>query len=303
MLEEFIRHYLTYISVERGFSQHTVESYSFELKKFKGYVNEKKLLSFEEMDYQFFVNYLAYLVDQRFADSSRCRALACLKSFFKFLRLEDYIKEDNVQYLETPKLWESVPTVLTQEEVEHLLNNPIYDKGRGIRDKAILELLYGSGLRVSELCRLKLKDIGDGFIRVWGKGSKERVVPFSSHFFEALMRYWNSCRSIQTLRPDDYVFLCKKGNPLKRLHIYHLIRFYSKKIGIKKFITPHTLRHTFATHLLRNKADIAIIKSLLGHESVHTTSRYLTLQLNEVSESFGKHHPRNDATEDLRNAV
>ncbi len=210
-----------------------------------------------------------------------------IKVFFRFLKKEGFLQTNQLKYLDSPKMWQLIPEILSIEEVESLLKAPDTNTILGSRDQAILEVLYGTGIRVSECCDLKICDLHDGFIKVYGKGRKERIVPMGQKASQAIDLYLR-------FRQDSiaYLFLTKSKKKIDHITIYQRIKLYAKKIGIMISISPHTLRHSFATHLLENGADLRVIQDLLGHEDISTTDRYTHLKQNHLQKAFHNFHPR-----------
>ncbi len=211
-----------------------------------------------------------------------------IKSFFRFLKQEGHFQGEPL-FLETPKVWQLIPEVLSEKEVEALLEAPKADSFLGARDKAILEVLYATGIRVSECCNLKIEDVEDSFIKVFGKGKKERIVPIGEKAIQAIDQY---LAYLDGSKPSEALFVCKKGKKLKRETLFLRVKFYAKKAGITKNVSPHVLRHCFATHLLENGADLRLIQEMLGHESISTTDRYTQVSQNVLQNSFKKFHPK-----------
>jgi len=283
-----ISDFLLHLTAERGLSTHTVEAYGRDLKAF-----EKALLpkAVQEATTEDVIRFIGGKKEQGYASTSSSRALVSIKVFFRFLVREHLIERDPTLLLETPKLWQELPDVMTPEEVERLINAPDVTTAAGKRDKAILELLYASGCRVSELCTLSLYDVDDRHIKVMGKGSKERLVPIGEKAIQAIDLYLGSARP--DIEKEKRLFLTSKGTPISRMQIWKLIKEHAKSCGITKNISPHTLRHSFATHLLLNGADLRVIQELLGHAHIATTDRYTHLCPSQIQDAFKKFHPSN----------
>lgn len=194
--------------------------------------------------------------------------------------------------LDTPKLWQLLPDILSTEELEKLFLQPDLETKRGIRDRAVLELLYATGMRVSEACNLEIYDVNDDVVRVLGKGSKERIVPISKRACEAVDRYLTQVRDHFDSETEKKLFLSMKGKPLDRIAVWKMIKAYAKKAGIAKNIFPHALRHSFASHLLDGGADLRIIQEMLGHANIASTDRYTHVSLTQIQKTFSTHHPR-----------
>lgn len=274
--------FIVYLRSEKGLAQNSIEAYGRDiggfLEKFSSPFHQDQL-----------IQHLSFLKAQGYASTSVARMLISLKVFFRFLYREKIIERDISQSMESPKLWQLIPEVLTLEEVERLLNAPSTQTYLGARDRAILEVLYASGLRVSELCGLTLYCVGDDALRVLGKGGKERVVPVGKKALNALDHYL--CFRDQF--SSERLFLSQKGKPLDRVAIWRMVKHYAKQGGIQKPISPHTLRHSFATHLLENGADLRVIQEMLGHASIATTDRYTHVTASRLHSSFSQFHPRN----------
>ncbi len=284
----WIGDFLDYIRTEKGLSSHTIEAYSRDVRSFAEAmgIEQWELVSSETI-----LSFLSILRDKGYASSTICRTLVALKVFFRFLKKEGKIQSDLGRYFETPKIWQLIPQVLSIEEVEALLSQPQVHDVQGARDKAILELLYATGMRVSELCGLNLSDLADTFVKVRGKGKKERVVPVGRKAIEAVDYYLSHFR---TEISDDHapLFISSRGKRMDRIAVWARIKAYGKSAQIAKSISPHTLRHSFATHLLENGADLRLIQDMLGHEDIGTTDRYTHVTGNRLKTAFNRFHPR-----------
>jgi integrase/recombinase XerD len=290
---ELLRDFLTYLSVEKGLSKNTIESYSIDLKKFQDFLSlkNKNFASFTRADV---VDFIETLRNKGYSISSTCRFISSIKSLCKYLIIENVIKEDPSENLQTPKRWERLPKSLTVSEVRSFLelDTPI-DKPITMRDSVMLELLYSSGLRVSELVSLKVEDINleAGFIRVLGKGSKERVVPVNIRAIGRLRGYLNKARQeILKKRQSSYLFVTGRGRSLTRQRFWQTIKTLGRKKGID--LSPHTLRHSFATHLLEGGADLRSVQKMLGHSDISTTQIYTKVTTERLKKVYTKHHPR-----------
>jgi len=273
--------FLAYLRSEKGLSTHSIDAYRRDiegfLKHFSLPIQQDKI-----------IQHLSILKNQGYASSSMARALIAIKVFCRFLYREGVLEKDVSQTIESPKLWQLIPEVLTIEEVELLLSLPCVATYEGARDKAILEVLYASGLRVSELCSLTLYSVDDEAVKVLGKGGKERVVPIGKKALIAVDYYL----CLREQFSVDKLFLTNKGKPINRSAVWRMVKHYAKKAGICKSISPHTLRHSFATHLLEMGADLRIIQEMLGHANIATTDRYTHVSPAHLQESFAKFHPR-----------
>lgn len=235
--------------------------------------------------------FLAVLKNKQYASSSICRMLVSIKVFFRFLKKEGVISVDLGCYFETPKMWQLIPEVLQIHEVDALLSQPVTDDRMGSRDKAILELLYATGMRVSELCSLRVNDLSDSFVKVRGKGNKERLIPVGKQAISAVDHYLIHYRG-EMKEENGPLFVTSSGKPIDRTMVWNRVKMYAKKAGIVKSISPHTLRHSFATHLLENGADLRLIQDMLGHEDIGTTDRYTHVSGSRLRAAFKAFHPR-----------
>jgi integrase/recombinase XerD len=288
-LQALQQDFILHLKSERGLSKNTVESYGRDLLAFIKHVGTKSLADITADDA---VSFISSMKQKGYASASCCRALIAIKVFFRFLKRESVVEQDHGQFLDSPKLWQTLPEVLTHQEIEALLKQPDLETAVGIRDKAILELLYATGIRVSELCNLSLYDVDDNQIKVMGKGSKERLVPIGKVALEAVDAYLATVRSQHESEREKHLFLSKKGKPLSRNDVWKLIKDYAKAAGITKNISPHTMRHSFASHLLINGADLRVIQDMLGHAHISSTDRYTHLNSNHIQEAFHSFHPR-----------
>ncbi len=292
-MDEYIDDFCLYISSEKGLSKHTVEAYHRDITSFSHQLIDHGISEITAIKQEHIVKFLAYLREQEYAISSISRALIAIKVFFRFLKRERYVENNVALYLETPKLWQLIPDVLSCEEVDRLLAQPDVKTHLGARDKAILEVIYSSGLRVSELCGLNLYDVDDDFIKVFGKGRKERLVPIGKKAIEAIDHYLMYYRCDYDSEKEQTLFLTKNGKPIDRIFVWKMIKAYAKNANITKNISPHTLRHSFATHLLDNDADLRIIQEMMGHASINSTDRYMHVSKAHIQEAFDAFHPSN----------
>ncbi len=290
-----IRSYQRYLKLQRGYSPNTLDAYIRDLLKLNNYLEDvdKDVLDVELSDLQHFA---ASLHDIGIHARSQCRILSGVRSFFRFLELEGYRDDDPSELLESPVLGEHLPEVLSAEEVDMLEGAIDLSKWEGQRNRAIIEVLFSCGLRVSELVNLKLSDlfIQEQYVRILGKGSKERLVPISPRAIKEL-DYWFMDRREMKIKPgeEDFVFLNRRGAHLTRVMILIMIKETAVAAGIQKTISPHTLRHSFATALLEGGADLRAIQAMLGHESIGTTEIYTHIDMSTLREQILNHHPRN----------
>ncbi len=290
-----IRSYERYLKLQRGYSPNTLDAYIRDLLKLINYLEDvdKHVLDVELADLQHFA---ASLHDIGIHARSQCRILSGVRSFYRFLELEGYRDDDPSELLESPILGEHLPEVLSAEEVDRLEGAIDLSKWEGQRNRAIIEVLFSCGLRVSELVNLKLSDLflREQYVRVMGKGSKERLVPISPRAIKEL-DYWFMDRQAMKIKPgeEDFVFLNRRGAHLTRVMILIMIKEAAVAAGIQKTISPHTLRHSFATALLEGGADLRAIQAMLGHESIGTTEIYTHIDMSTLREQILNHHPRN----------
>jgi integrase/recombinase XerD len=277
-----IDEFLLYLRVEKGLSPLTIEAYQSDIGRF---LQNYPL----PIDQEGIIHHLSHLKNLGYAPASIARTLIAIKVFSRFLYRERLSNNDPSLGLESPKLWQLIPEVLTLHEVERLLSAPNPTTHLGARDKAILEVLYASGLRVSELCNLQLHNVDDLSLKVYGKGGKERVVPIGAPAIAAIDRYL----CFREIFQSEYLFLSQKGRALNRESVWRIVKRYAKEAQIVKSISPHTLRHSFATHLLENGADLRIIQEMLGHANIATTDRYTHVTPSRLQHSFSQFHPRN----------
>ena len=280
--------FLDYLRSEKGVSVHTIEAYGRDVHSFAHFLENKDWASVQGED---ILKFLKVLQAGSYASSSICRTLIAVKVFFRFLKKEGLLQVDLGRYFETPKIWQLIPEVLTVEEVDALLDQPKQDDFAGARDKAVLELLYATGMRVSELCQLGLQDLSDTFVKVKGKGKKERMIPVGKKAIEAVDYFLLHFRG-EAREEGAPLFTSSRGKRIDRVTIWMRIKEYAKGAGIAKSISPHTLRHSFATHLLDNGADLRLIQDMLGHEDIGTTDRYTHVTGGRLKSAFGEFHPR-----------
>lgn len=291
-LDEDIQDFLGYIASEKGLTQNTIEAYNRDTQSFAEYLRKQGIESFRQVKTEDIVSFLATLKSANYATSSICRALVALKVLFRFLKRENSLENNVAFYLETPKMWQIIPDVLSYDEIERLLAAPDPATASGARDRAILEVLYSSGLRVSEVCSVGIYDIDEDYVRVFGKGRKERVVPIGKTALESVDHYLLHFRGQQDSNRQQTLFVSKTGKPMDRIAIWSMIKKYAKKAGITKNISPHTLRHSFATHLLDHGADLRVIQDMLGHANINSTDRYTHVSRSHLQEAFNAFHPK-----------
>ena len=291
-----LRRYRQYLMLERAFSANTLDAYFKDLQKLLDFL-EAEDIDFRNVTLEQLQTFVATLLDLGLTTRTIARILAGVRTFYKFLQLETEISTDPTEFLESPSRSNHLPDVLTVAEIDLLIDTIDLDKAEGQRDRAIIETLYSCGLRVSELCGLKLSDLflDQGYIRVHGKGKKERLVPISPRAIEELTRWFND-RDQVAIRPghEDSVFLSiRRGTSLSRITIFHIVKTLAEQAGIRTTVSPHTFRHSFATHLLEGGANLRAIQEMLGHEEIGTTEIYMHLDRHHLREEILLHHHRN----------
>jgi integrase/recombinase XerD len=284
-----------YLSFERGLSAPTLDGYLRDVTRLIEYMSERGILRPSAITYKLLRDHVSGLTETGYARSTVARAISSMRGYFRFLLEEGVIETDPSEQLESPRSGRPLPNVLTVAEVQTLLSAIGIDAAASARDRAILEILYGCGLRVSELCALRLRDLDldEGLVRVLGKGGKERLVPVGSDARVAVRRY------LRELRPDldrgdteGRLFLNRRGRGLSRMGVWKILRRHVERAGIDKRVTPHTLRHSFATHLLEGGADLASVQEMLGHADISTTDIYTHVDRSHVRQVHRSHHPR-----------
>jgi integrase/recombinase XerD len=293
------RHYL---QAERGMADNTVQSYGRDLDRYAKWCALIRYDTYTKPALKDLARYVAFLHDEQLAPPSIARHLVSLKMFYRFLKMEERADAAAVDLLGSPKLWERVPGVLPANAVETLLNAPQPGDRFYLRDRAMLETLYATGCRASEVVNLKSADVylDSGFLKCFGKGSKQRVVPLGKPAVAALRAYMHG-NSAEGARPDsgaDVVFVSKSGRPLTRIHLWALVKKYCKRAGLPNTVSPHTLRHSFATHLLSGGADLRSVQEMLGHASIQTTQIYTHLDRDRLKALHRNFHPRGKRPEE-----
>lgn len=294
-MKKLVEEFLNYLSVEKGLAENTIKAYSRDLNKYMNYLQQNKISSFGQTKRDNITDFMHGLKDKGLNSNSIARALVAIKVLYKFLLNERYLKDDITAVLNLPKLWKRLPEVLSPQEVERLLRGPDLKAGLGIRDRAALELMYATGMRVSELTNLKINDLNldMGFVKCTGKGQKERIIPIGTWAARALTRYIEKARPKLLKQKDQiHLFLTRLGRKMSRQTFWKLIKFYARKCRIKKEITPHTLRHSFATHLLEKGADLRAVQEMLGHSDISTTQLYTHINKERLKQIHRQFHPR-----------
>ncbi len=286
--QDWIDRFLQYLRIEKGVAENTIQSYKHDLAMYREHLDSTRLVEARPADVS---GFLKFLYVRKLKPRSATRAFAAVRGLHKFLILEKAAEQNPTITVERPRWWKPLPNVLALEEVDRLLASPKEDTPRGLRDRAMLEVLYATGLRISELLGLKLNGVNveAGFVRCMGKGSKERIVPLGASAAEAVSAYLRS-RRVRT--PTDYLFLNNRGNKLSRMGFCKILRFYRVQAGIRKKLTPHVLRHSFATHLLERGADLRAVQTMLGHSNISTTEIYTHVMRERLKEIYKTYHPR-----------
>jgi len=294
-MEEMLQYFINYLSVEKGLANNTLESYRRDLDKFFSFLKREGLENIKETSTHIISLYLVELRKMGLASSTITRNLSSIRSFYQFLLRDQLISEDPSKELDTPKTEKKLPQVISSREVELLLSQPQATEPTGKRDKAMLELLYASGIRVSELISLNVYDVNlkMGFLRCDGKGGKERMIPLGSIAIQCLQEYLKHARpQILKQSEEKALFINQQGKRLTRQGFWKILKKYARKAGITVKITPHTLRHSFATHLLENGADLRSVQEMLGHADISTTQIYTQVTRKKIKEIYNKTHPR-----------
>ena len=294
-MDAYVEEFITYLSAERGLAPNTLESYGRDLRQFQAFLAHDHLDLVKQANRAAIFSYLQNLQVKGRAVSTISRNLAAIKSFYQFLVREKYLEKDPSANLESPKLEKRLPKVLSVAEVEELLKQPNNFLPSGMRDRAMLELLYATGIRVSELISLNISDVNldMGYLKCYGKGAKERIVPVGSIAVKCVQEYINKGRPKLIRTYDEAaLFVNHHGNRLTRQGFWKIIKKYAQEAHINKDITPHTLRHSFATHLLENGADLRSVQEMLGHADISTTQIYTHVTRNHLKEVYDKTHPR-----------
>lgn len=287
--------YQMFLVVEKGLSEKTITAYSADLLEFGHFLEKQKATIVSGIDAGIILSYLIHLRARGLSARSRARHLVSLRGFFKFLTNEKIIESNPAQQVDLPKTGMHLPDVLTVADIEALIAAPDRNKPEGLRDAAMLELLYGAGLRVSELILLTMTSVNQdaGFVRVFGKGSKERVVPVGRMALSAIRTYVEDARPVLLKnRSSVHLFVTRRGSAMTRQSFWHLIGRYGRLAKLKKKITPHSLRHSFATHLLEGGADLRAVQMMLGHADISTTQIYTHVAQRQLVEAHKKYHPR-----------
>lgn len=304
--DSVLRRYVQYLCLERSYSKNTLDAYRRDLQKLLVFYVDNHIdyrtVTLEQLD-----QFAGQLREEGIQARSVARILSGVRSFYRFLTLEKEVEQDPTELLESPQIGKHLPEVLSVEEIDSIINVIDVSKPEGIRDRAIIEVLYGCGLRISELCNLRISQLylEDKYIRVKGKGSKERLVPIEGVAIDRV-REWLVTRMGYKVKPseEDYVFVSlTRGSRLSRISLFVYIKDYAERAGIKKNISPHTFRHSFATHLLEGGANLRAIQMMLGHEDISTTEIYMHIDKSKLRTEILEHHPRNILYEERKNDI
>ena len=295
-MNSILKKYKSYITLEQGLSNNTREAYLHDVEKLFVYFEDEKI-DLLKVELEHFHSFAAALMDVGIGERSIARILSGIRSFYKFLVLDGYLEQDPTELLESPKIGKHLPEVLSVEEIDAIEGVIDVSTPEGQRDRAAIEMLYSCGLRVSELCNLLLSDLylDEGFLRVTGKGNKQRLVPISERAIREL-KAWFAFRDSINIKPgeEDYVFIsAARKKHLSRITVFHNIKVYAEQADIQKIISPHTFRHSFATHLLEGGANLRAIQTMLGHESISTTEIYTHIDRRFLRDQILQHFPRN----------
>jgi len=291
LLDQFLNH----LSIEVGLSANTIESYKRDLERYIKFLQETKIDPVDKITEEHITNFIVQLSSERLAANSIARKLSSIRRFHKFLVTEGYSDSNPAGALESPRLWRKLPTVLDVKEMEKLLDKPTEDDPLGLRDKAILEFLYATGVRISELIHVKRKDLLSEveLVRVIGKGQKERIIPIGKKALKWVEKYLQEARpKLAKEYSEDVLFLNRRGRPFSRMGLWKILRKYVMQAGIKKKVSPHTIRHSFATHLLEGGADLRAVQEMLGHADISTTQIYTHLDREYLKQEHRDYHPR-----------
>lgn len=294
-LDKIKNEYRAHLILERGLSNNSIGAYENDVNKLISYLADEQV-KIKEVTLDTLQNFICVLHDMEISPRSQARIISGIKSFFRFLKLEDYIDENPSLLLEAPQIGRHLPEVLSVEEIDNMIDCIDMSKAEGQRNRAIIETLYGCGLRVSELINLEINKLflDEGYIVVKGKGSKERMVPISEVAIHEINSYFDQRRHMNIVPGEEnFLFLNYKGTHISRITIFKIVKQLADLAGIKREISPHTLRHSFATHLLEGGANLRAIQQMLGHESIATTEIYIHIDRTRLREEILLHHPRN----------
>lgn len=286
--------YIDYLRGECHLADNTIAAYRRDMHRFTNWLGERNLAALRVNELS---DYVASLHQEALAPSSIARNIVAIRTFFKFLQLEGLIRENPAELIATQKMWERIPSVLTTQQVDAFLNSPRKSDSYCLRDRALLEVLYATGCRASEVCTLRIRDMSleERHIRCQGKGGKQRLVPVGSRAIAAIQSYCESLRgklAAKNNHPPEELFLSRSGKALDRVQLWRLVKLYAKRVGITDEVSPHSLRHSFATHLLAGGADLRLVQEMLGHASIQTTQIYTHVEHSRLKRVHNQFHPR-----------
>lgn len=288
--------FLAYLRHECGLSANTLEAYDRDLVRFLSWLDTTTVRRWEDLTLDGLARYLGFLADLELSPASVARHVASLKMFFRYLVLDGFVQQSVAELLNRPSLWERIPHVLSERQVTALLSAPIIDDRHCWRDRAILEMMYATGTRASEVASLRVADVylDQRYCKCTGKGNKQRIVPFGHNARHALSLYLERLRPKLTSKEGDsgMLFLTRGGQPMSRIDVWKLVKKYARRVGVANKVSPHTLRHSFATHLLAQGADLRVIQELLGHSSIATTQHYTRVDATRLKRIHSQFHPR-----------
>jgi integrase/recombinase XerD len=294
-MQRHIDAFLNYVRVEKGLASNSVEAYRRDLNLWQAFITSKGGLLLQSITRKEVLGFLQWLYERKLSTRSIARSLSALRTFFRFLQVDGLIEANPTAQVEAPKLWKKLPKYLSMGEVDLILSAPDLSTPLGLRDKAMLELLYATGLRVSELISVKFGDLhlDPGYVQCLGKGNKERIVPLGKSAATAIEAYAKKARGqLMKQHRSDYLFITQRGDRMTRQAFWIIISGYGRKAGLKTKLTPHLLRHSFATHLLERGADLRSVQTMLGHADISTTQIYTHVITARLKEIYQKHHPR-----------
>jgi integrase/recombinase XerD len=295
-MRAFLKEYLSVMNLEKGLAKNTLEAYKNDLSLFISFMEQRSIRDLSEITHVEVNRFFKMLNEFGLSESSSARYFSSIKGFFKYLASVDYISKNPINKLTAPKLKKHLPSVLSFNEIDSILEQPVPDNPLGLRDKAMLETMYACGTRISELLNLKVADIffKEEIIRVIGKGSKERIIPIGSSALRWINKYLKSGRPIleKKLKSENYLFLNSRGKRMSRMGAWKIVSRYTNEAGIKKEVHPHTFRHSFATHLIEGGADLRAVQEMLGHADISTTQIYTHVDRDFIKEEHRQYHPR-----------
>lgn len=295
-MNAFLKEYLAHLKVEKNLTSNTISSYKNDLETFIGFIEDRGISDFSEINSEHILSFFSLLKKLGLNERSTARYFSSIRGFFKYLIRNEYLESSPIEKIKAPKISRKLPTVLSVEEMNLLLNAPTTDDKFGIRDKAMLEVFYACGLRVSELINLKIVDLflKENLIKVFGKGRKERLIPIGSAAIAWLENYLTHSRPFlkKNLQSENYVFLSNRGKKFSRMGVWKIVNKYIKQVNLKKEIHPHTFRHSFATHLIEGGADLRSVQEMLGHSDISTTQIYTHIDREYIKKVHKKYHPR-----------